>query len=704
MHIDLIEDQVLNSEMKESTRNLESVTVYSEKENVNVESLEVGRNTLSIETISTLPSFLGEIDIVKSLLLLPGVSTVGEGAGGFNVRGGGVDQNLILQDGGIIFNPSHVFGFFSVFNPAMVDNVTLYKGAAPAQYGGRLSSVLNVNLKEGNYQDFKISGGIGLISGNLAVSGPIIKNKLSFIVGGRLSYSDWLLQAAKDLNVRKSAASFNDVNLKLTYQLNENNKLSYSGYNSNDSFRFASDTTFKWHTTNHVLNWKSVINEDMGLDVNVVSGKYRYDIEDEKGLNSFEVNSEIGYQTLKLLFEYDINERNLFNAGVEGIYYHFKPGEQRPLSPESGVSIKNIEDEKSLETSIFVEDEYHFSDAFSIKAGLRFSLFNNFGEGSDFIYDEGGSRNSRNIIDTVFYEKGDKIATYNGFEPRVTLNYKINAASAIKASFNRSRQYLHLISNTAAITPTDFWKTSNRYIAPETSDQYSLGYFRNFKDNTIETSVEAYYKSGNDIVDFKNGAVLLLNDNIEADLISGTSEAYGIEMFINKKAGRLTGWISYDFSRTFRTIDGEFEDEEINFGQQYPANYDKPHDFTFALNYKASHVVTFGTNFTYSTGRPVTAPLSLLRVSNLTGIANYSLRNQERIPDYHRLDLSMTIKTLPRVDRNWRFSWTLGVYNLYARRNAYSVFFKNNLGIPPSAFRLAVLGTAFPTVTFNFEF
>ncbi|MFY0651407.1 MAG: TonB-dependent receptor [Cyclobacteriaceae bacterium] len=703
MSLDILNDQVLNVEMMESTKNLNELIIYSEKADANVKSLDVGKNILDIEKINSLPSFMGEPDLVKSLILLPGVSTVGEGASGFNVRGGGIDQNLILQDDALILNSSHVFGFFSVFNPLLVKNATLYKSNMPVSYGGRLSSVLDVELKEGDYQKHNVSGGIGLISSKLAVDGPIIKDKLSFVVGGRVSYSDWLLRRAEDVNLKKSSAAFNDFNLKLSLIVDEKNKIWYSGYRSEDGFSFASDTTFSWYTTNHALAWSHLFSDSFSVKTSLVTGAYSYNIKDEKGVNSFKIDSKIKYQNLKFTGQLGLYKNNRLLFGLESYIYNFYPGNQFPLSETSGVESLDIEKEKSIEGAIFLEDEITLNDRLSIKAGLRFSGFSNLGPGTDYIYENGQSRTQSTITDTVYYANGEKIASYLGPEPRLAINYSLNQNSSIKASFNRNRQYLHLISNTTASTPTDFWKTSNKYLEPEVNDQISLGYFRNFVNNTIETSVELYHKSASNILDYKDGSVLLMNTNIETDLIPGTAEAYGFELFMNKKAGALTGWMSYTFSRTFREVNGIHDDEVINQGNRYPANYDKPHDFTLALNYKTSPIVDFGINFTYNTGRPVTVPLSAYNISNLSGIANFSLRNQRRIPDYHRLDLSMTMKSKPKIDRKWNYSWTFALYNVYGRKNAYSVFFKNEFGSPPQAYKMSVLGSIFPSIMLNFN-
>lgn len=701
--IDLIKDVQLNLTMQEETYNLEEVSVFAEGEDANIKKVDIGKNTISIEQLKAIPSFMGETDVIKSLTFLPGVQTVGEGASGFNVRGGGVDQNLILQDGGLIFNSSHVFGFFSSFNPVVVDNATLYKSGLPAKYGGRLSSVLDIKLKEGNYQDYEVNGGIGLVSSKLSLEGPIVKDKVSAIIASRVSYSDWMLGLAKNPDVKNSSAGFYDVNAKVGYRINPNNKLTYSGYISNDNFALASDTAFSWRTVNHVFQWTHSFNEKMAMFADFVTGRYEYTISDDDGLNAFDLRSQIDYNIFRLNFTYDPTENLLLNFGTEGTFYKFDPGVRSPLTEESGVEYLALEKEKSREFAAFAEAEYNITNNLTIRAGLRFSDFSNIGPGTDYLYDS-PSRLAENIIDTVYYADGESIAHYNGMEPRVNLNYKLSEVSSIKASYNKTRQYLHLITNTAAVTPVDLWKTSNRYIHPESADQFSIGYFRNIRNNTIETSVEAYYKTAENIVEFKDGTVLLMNENIESALINGTSTAYGAEWFLNKKAGRLTGWMSYTYSRIFRQVDGEYEDEKINNGERYPANNDKPHALSLAVNYKKNPLVQYAANFTYSTGRPATVPLSLYDVSNQTNVFNFSGRNGGRIPDYHRLDISATFNSKPRMNRKWSLSWTFAVYNVYGRKNAYSVFYENVNGSPPKAYKLSVLGSAFPSVTVNFKF
>lgn len=702
--VDVSRDQQrIDAYLQDNSQTLEAVMVFSESQDAKMRSLDVGKNTLSIDKINSLPSFMGEADVIKGLILLPGVSTVGEGSSGFNVRGGGVDQNLILQDGAIIFNPSHVFGFFSAFNPLIVSDATLYKSGIPASYGGRLSSVLTVETKEGNYNNYKAKAGVGLVSTKFAAEGPIVKDKLSFLIGTRTSYSDWMFKLAKSKDFENSNASFWDNNIKLSWLVDDKNKLSYSGYYSKDGFSFSSDTAFHWYTYNNSLTWKHLLSEANSLDVIMVNGQYGYTINDDAGFDAFEINSRIGYNSLKSQLNIEPSKGKRFVMGVEGTFYQFQPGEQIPLKSGSGIEYLKIENERSLEIGTFAEGDFTISPKFSFRAGLRYSAFANFGSGIDYLFADGQPMIIENVIDTIEYGPGEVIKWYKGFEPRFNLTYLVTSKSSIKLSYNRQRQYLHLISNTAAVTPTDFWKTSNRYIEPEIGDQFNLGYFHNFSNNSIESSVEIYYKTAKNILDFRDGSTLLMNKYIESALLSGMGEAYGMELYVNKKLGKTTGWVGYTYSRTLRKVNGEFDEDKISKGNWYSSNYDKPHDLTMALNYDPNPLVTYGLNFSYSTGRPVTVPLGYYDNGNLSNVFYYSSRNSERIPDYHRLDASVTVKSKPKPDQLWKLSWTFSIYNVYGRKNAYSVFFENQYGSLPKAYKLSVLGAAFPSLTINFE-
>ncbi len=708
-HIILYSSGTYNMELFEKYIRLHEVTITSEAEDLNITGVQMGKTSMNIKTIKSIPVFLGEVDVINSLMLFPAVSTVGEGAAGFNVRGGDTDQNLILLDDAPIFNSSHVFGFFSVFNPDVVKNATLYTGGIPAKYGGRLSSILDIKQNEGNLKEFTGKGGIGLVSSRLAIEAPIVKDKCSFIVAGRTSYSDWMLQKVPDINVQNSSASFYDVTAKINYTFDNKNKIFLSTYLSDDKFRFGPDTTYNWGTANAVLKYNHIFGEKLFSDFTAVYSDYHNKVYNQEQVNSFELEYGIEYKSLKADFSYFLQKHQLdFGAGI--IWYGFQPGTLRPASEDSNINPVNIAKEQSREMAIYINDEYKIGPKITLMYGLRYSLFHNLGPGNVYIYQDNIPKDQVSITDTLQFSKGKVIKSYGGLEPRVSVKLGLGPGSSVKLSYNRMRQYIHLISNTTAVTPVDIWKTSNKYISPQIGDQITVGYFRNFAENSIETSIEAYYKKSSNLVEYKDGANLLLNETLEADLLEGKGRAYGIELQAKRKTGRLTGWTSYVYSRSERKVNGEFPEEQINFGEYYPSNWDKPHNLKIAGNYRITRRWSFATNFTYSTGRPFTAPYSQYRINsggvllhNIT-VAIFSQRNQYRIPDYHRLDISVTLDESHRKYRKWKGSWTFSIYNVYGRKNAYSVFFKDVNESIPMPYILSILGVPFPSLTYNFTF
>ena len=708
-----IKQIILNStgtysiELSEAPFQVEEVTITGEAEDNNISGVQMSMTRLSIETIETMPAFLGEVDVIKSLVLLPSVNTVGEGASGFNVRGGDIDQNLILLDDAPIFNSSHVFGFFSVFNPDAVKNVTLYSGGISAKYGGRLSSILEIKQNEGNLKEFTGKGGIGIVSSRLTLEAPIVKDKCSFLVAGRTSYSDWILQKVPDINVQNSAVSFYDLTAKINYTFNNKNKIFLSTYLSNDKFRFGPDTTYSWGTANAVLKYNHIFGEKLFSEFTAVYSNYHYKVDSQAEVNSFELEYGIEYKSLKADFTY-FSQKHQLDFGAVTIWYGFQPGNLKPASESSSINPVDMKKEQSREIAIYINDEYKISQGITLMYGLRYSLFQNLGPANVYIYQDDVPMDQVTIFDTLHFSRGELIKSYGGFEPRVSLKLGLGPSSSLKLSYNRMRQYISLISNTAAITPIDIWKTSDMHIKPQTGDQVIIGYFRNFAENSIETSIEIYYKKVSNLVEYKDGANLLLNETLEADLLEGKGRAYGIELQVKKKTGRLTGWASYVYSRSERLVNGEFPEEQINFGEYYPSNYDKPHNVKIVSNYRITQRWSFAANFTYSTGRPFTAPYSKYRINNgllnYITVANFSQRNQYRISDYHRLDISVTLGEGHRKNRKWKGSWTFSVYNVYGRKNAYSVFFKDVYGSPPMPYKLSILGVPFPSLTYNFTF
>lgn len=695
--------QTITFELFEKSIQLSEVTITESRPDQNVSGNEMGKNTFNIKTLKSIPPFLGEVDVFRSIILLPGVSTVGEGASGFNVRGGSVDQNLILLDEAPIFNPSHLFGFFSAFSSETIKDATLFRGGIPAQFGGRISSILDVNLKEGNMKTFHGQGGVGLVSSRLALEGPIIKDKTSFILSGRASYSDWILKSIKNEDLRNSSAAFYDINGKLTHRINEKNSISLTGYLSDDSFKFASDTTYGWGNKSATLQWFHNFNKKFFGNFTAILSQYQYEVLGRKPGNGFNLSSGINYKAFKGDFVYLADSKNKIDFGFSTSSYLFKPASLSPDTEESQILPINLENEQSLESGLYISNEYSVTKNFSIIYGLRYSLFHNLGPGNAIEYHEGLPKAFDTVKDTAIFASNKIIKNFQGFEPRFSFRWSLTPSSSLKGGYNRMNQYIHLISNTTAVTPLDIWQTSNLNIQPMTGDQFSLGYFRNFNENTIETSAEIYYKKIYNLIDYKEGAELLLNEHIETELVTGEGRAYGIELLVKKTLGRLTGWASYTFSRSERIVNNDFPEEKINNGNYYPSNFDKPHDLTLVGNIEFSKRISLSANFTYSTGRPITYPTSKYYVDDVL-VVKYSERNQYRIPDYHRLDLSLTIEGNHKKNKKWHGNYNFSLYNVYSRRNAYSVFFRSDDTRNPQAFKLSVLGSMFPSIGYNFKF
>jgi hypothetical protein len=690
-------------EMELLAFSLDAVVVEASASDQNVSSVQIGVSELKMDEIVKLPAFLGEVDVVRTLLTLPGVSNVGEGAGGFNVRGGNIDQNLIMQDGAPLLNSSHVLGFFSLFHSDIVNKITLFKGNIPAQYGGRLSSLLNVELKEGNFKKFKMKGGLGIISSRLMMEGPIVKDKTSLLIGARASYSDWVLRLVRDNDLRKSSVSFSDLNAKLTHRINQNHILSLSAYNSRDFFRYSDQFGYAWGTQLANFRWVHILSNQFSGTLSASAGRYQSSFFDPEGVDAFELKNGMQYTKVKQNFIYTPGSRHQINMGGEWLFYQGIPESTGPYQGLGDVVQQEVSKGRAHELSIYINDEIDISPIFAISVGLRYTQWLNTGPEEVFSYAPDLPRETRNITGSTTYQPGELIKTYGGLEPRLSVRMNLDETSSIKLSYNRLRQYIHLISNTSASTPVDIWQVSNTHIPPQTADNFSIGYFKNFQQNRWETSIELYYKNIIDVVDFKDLPVLLLNRYLETELLTGKGRAYGMELSVKKNYGQVSGWMSYTFARTLRRVTGEFPQETINQGAWFPAPFDKPHTLNMVMTYQPNKRNTISANFTYSTGRPITIPLGDYTLGN-TIIPHYSLRNQFRIPDYHRLDFSYTLDTYAIRKQRYQDSWTFSIYNLYFRKNAFSVFFKTDDRQRPQAFRLAVLGTAFPALTYNFRF
>ena len=702
--IEIYDDGVLDFGLNATSYSLREVVVESTIDDKNVRSAASGIAELKVKEIRALPTFLGEVDVVRSLLLLPGVSTVGEGAAGFNVRGGRIDQNLVQLNGASLFNTSHVLGFFSAFNPDIVDKFTLYKGSVPAQYGGRASSYLDVFAKSGDFERFQVKGGVGLISSRLTAEGPISKDKTSFLVGARTSYSDWMLQLVKQQDIRQSAASFYDANAIITHKLNNNHQLTLSYYGSSDLFRYAREFGYEYGTQLGSLKWNGILGSNFSTSGFVAIGDYESRSFLPDGVESFNLDNGIRYYQYKQDFFFAPGS-HLIHFGVEANLHEMKPDELTPRSDDSAVLSKSVEKDRGRDVAIYFNDEYRFSQKLSLTLGLRYSLYQQLGPEKVFVYDQEQPRSGLNIIDVEEFGKGKVVETYGGLEPRASLRLEAGEDGALKLSYGRIRQYLHLVTNTTAPTPVDIWQVSTPYIRPQIADNFSLGYFRNFNRNVWETSLEFYYKEIDNLIDFQDFPVLLLNDHIETDLVSGKGRAYGAELYIRRKAGRWTGWLSYTYSRSEIRIRDENLLRPINGGDWYPTNYDSPHNLTFVTKRQLGKRSYFSVNLTYRTGRPISGLVSNYEQNN-SPIPHFSERNQYRIPDYYRLDVSLLIAGKKKPNRRFDSSFSVSVYNLLSRRNAFSVFYRRpEEGILiPVAYQLAVLGSAFPAVAYNFNF
>ena len=701
-HIVVYSDGKLNIDMKDEIPRLKNVIITAEKRS-NIRSTQMGIDRLSVKAIRDVPVVFGEADILRVVLTLPGVTSVGEASTGFNVRGGAADQNLILFDGATVYNPSHMLGFFSAFNPDAIKGVELYKSVIPVKYGGRLSSVLDVDTKDGNDKKLSGTGGIGLLTSKFTLEGPIKKDKTSFILGARTTYSNWILKAIPNTAYSNSKASFYDANLHISSTINAKNSLYLTGYISSDNFRFDMDTTYKYGNKNAIVKWKHIFNNKFYSLISAGLDHYDYNVSSNSNpVNSFQLKYDINQTNFRADFSYRINNKQSFNFGLNSIYYKLHPGSFLPGGDQSLVKPDVLQSEQGLESAAYLGYEYNISSNLSLNAGLRYSMFNYLGPHDVYNYVPDLPRETATITDTVSYNKGKIIKTYQGPEYRISLRYALPGDASIKIGYNTLRQYIHQLSNTITISPTDIWKLSDPYIKPETGSQYSFGFYKNFNSNNIETSLEFYYKDLNNLIDYKSGASVLLNPHIETDIINSKGKAYGAEFLIKKVTGKLNGWLSYTYSRTLIKSADSLAGETINKGAYYPTSYDKPNNVNFIGNYRFSHRLSMSVNIVYSTGRPITLPIGVF-YSNGAQRLVYSDRNAYRIPDYFRTDISVNLDGNHKIKQTFHNSWSFGVYNLTARQNVYSAFFVSENGAV-KGYQLSIFGTAIPFISYNFRF
>ncbi len=697
-------DMDLDLKLTKEAVQLGAVEVVASGLDQKVKSTASGVETLSAKEIKQLPAFMGEVDIVKSIQLLPGVSTVGEGASGFNVRGGNVDQNLTLQDGMLFFNTAHALGLFSLFNADFVKNVNLYKGSMPAKYGGRLSSILDVELKDGSYQKFSAKGGIGLVSSRLSMEAPLQKGKSSIILGGRTSYSDWIFSTLNIEEVRESAASFYDANIKIAQRIgNGDGKITASLYKSNDRFKYATETDFSWGTQGASIEFSYLIQDNLSFALDLVASEYESSLADIEGNDAFNLENGIRYYGARPDFILTLNEHTL-NFGVQWKRYEVAQGNLTPGNDFSTVTPTALPEEYGRELGVYLQDDFDITEDLSLSVGLRYSLYQNLGPDDVFTYEEGQPRSESTVTGILNFGSGEVVETYGGLEPRISLKYALDGSSSFKMSYNRTQQFINQITNTSAVSPVDVWQLSNTHIQPTTANNYSLGYFKNFKDNGWVTSAEVFYRTIDNLIEFKDRADILVNETLERELLSGIGRAYGLELSVRKAIGRWNGWLGYTLSRSERQVAGNTAAESINNGDWFPSNFDQLHNLSLVLSYKVSKRGTFSANFVWSSGRPITAPVGKYGIENVLNVANYSDRNQFRIPDYHRLDISYNLETNHKKNKRWEGSWAFTLFNVYARRNPFTVFFSQRSFEAPKANRLSILGSAFPAITYNFKF
>jgi outer membrane cobalamin receptor len=701
--LSIYQDGEMKLELEEIPTLLDEVIV-SDLANREITTSRLGQTQISIREIKRAPSFLGEVDLIKQIQILPGVTTAGEAASGFNVRGGSVDQNLVLYDGMPVFNSSHVFGFFSAFNAEAIRDVTFYRGGIPAEYGGRISSVLDIRSKEGDYEKWNVSGGIGMVASNLLVNGPIKKEKTSIAVSLRSTYSNWLINTVRTnyADLRKSSVFFYDGAVKVTHKFSENTKLTFTGYSSHDQFRLTGDSTYQWNTLLASLRLDHQFSPRLSSNFSIGYGSYGYQLFDNNLANGFNLSYNISYPSAKAEFHFQEGIHKI-SFGGQSTLYGFDPGLLKPSALSSNVKYVKIDRQHGLENAIYISDAISLNDKWFVEAGLRISSFTAIGAADVNIYQPEKPRETNTAIETVSFKKGEAIKTYYGTEPRASIRYSFTPSFSIKAGYNRMYQYLHLVSNTTAITPIDIWQPSSFYFKPQNASQLSMGLFKNFKEKTYEVFAEVFYKKINNVLDFKDGAQLILNSHLETDLLQGKGRAYGIETSVSKSIGRLTGSLNYTYSRSLRTIAGPTPTESINVGKEYASNFDQPHILNLVWRYAMTRRYFFTGNFTYRTGRPVTTPQSGFVIDHIT-VANFSERNQYRIPDYHRLDLALVIEGNHKRKKILDGTWSISVYNVYARRNAYSIFFRDSGNGILKPYKLSIIGIALPSIAYSFKF
>ncbi|MFT5999089.1 MAG: hypothetical protein ACI81P_001545 [Neolewinella sp.] len=708
--VELLGSSTIDFELGEAGTLLNEIVVTAEEEDQNVREVQMSVENLDMSTIERLPALLGEVDVLRSIQLLPGVSSVGEGAAGFNVRGGSIDQNLVILDEAPVFNSSHLFGFFSVFNPDAVKGVKLYKGGIPARYGGRLSSILDVRMKEGNNKQLEVQGGIGTIFSRLSVEAPIVKDKSSFLLAGRRSYIDVLAAPFLGDDLAGTKLNFYDLTLKTNYKFSDKDQLFLSGYLGRDVFAPGDQAGFSWGNTTGTLRWNHLFNDRLFSNLTFYYSDYDYAINfgDDPEQDAFDWDASIVNLSAKPEFSYFITPDNIIRFGGQGIYYRFEPANAIAVSDGEEVDI-SINNQWAIESSVFLENERSLFDGkVKLNYGLRASYFAYLGGRPVYEFGEAPVEGlGRPVIGVTQTEKGETIKSWFNLEPRASVQYQLNQTSSLKASYQRTAQYIHLLSNTTASIPLDIWTPSTNNIEPQLADQFAIGYFRNFKNNTYEASVELYYKDFRQLIDYVDGADLVLNELVEGQVLEGDGRAYGAEFQVKKVKGRFNGWVSYTLAKTERLTPG------VNNNEYYPSRFDQLHNFNVTGFYDLSERATLSATFVYNTGTPVTlASSGYYQLGFFVPHNEGGGRNNFRIPDYHRLDVSITLDPKKEnANKRWKGQWIFGVYNLYGRRNAFTISGTQSEGRPiigqpimTESNQLSVVGSIIPSISYNFKF
>ena len=698
------ENGILDIELEDKMQTLEEVTVTANKVE-NVKGVQMGVQALAVEDLKTIPTAFGELDVIKVVQALPGVKTMGEASSGLNVRGGSTDQNLIQWNEGTIYNPTHLFGFFSAFNGSIVQDMELYKGSIPAKYGGRISSVLDINSRRGNKEKYQGEISLGLLTSSLALEGPIKKDKTSLLLAGRTTYSDWLLNLLPEKSRYKNGkAGFYDLNLLLSHQFSQKDNLYISGYYSHDRFNFLENEKYEYANANASLQWAHLFNDNFRMTTTAGYDHYDYATkswQDEH--NAYKMGYDINQYYLKMDFNHSQLEKHRIDWGLNAIMYDINPGKVQPHGSASLYIPKTLQKEKALEAALYLNEEWEITPQLTASIGARYSLFNAFGKRTFNTYKDGELPSILNITGTD--SRDGNLKTYHAPEFRLGLRYAFTDNFSVKAGFNTMQQYIHKVSNTMTMSPTDTWKLSDMFIEPQKGIQYSLGFYKNLMDDQLEASIEGYYKTMDNYLDYRSGAQLLMNDHLETEVLPTEGRAYGVEFMLKRPKGKFNGWFSYTYSKTeLRQSDARIA-RPANKGEWYPAEYDKPHDIKLVGNYQITQRYSASLNVDYSTGRPQTMPVSQY-YSNTIGATSFvfSERNGVRIPDYFRMDLSFNIKPTHRLNAKAYTFFTIGVYNLTGRKNVYSIYFKNEGEEGMKGYRMSIFGAPIPYASFNVKF